>query len=87
MHDHAEDYHQAGKVTWITLVVNFLLGVGKVIAGIVGNSWAVIADGIHTISDMAPDAHPTRNIPTVTARPRRWPLASWRSCWSWWRDS
>ena len=52
MHDHADDYDEAGRVTWISIVINTLLGVGKVIAGLLGNSWAVVADGLHTLSDL-----------------------------------
>jgi cation diffusion facilitator family transporter len=32
--------------------VNLVLGAFKVVAGVVGNSWAVLADGIETVSDI-----------------------------------
>jgi cation diffusion facilitator family transporter len=43
------------RITWIGLVVNVLLSVAKVAAGIAGNSRAVLADGIHSISDLVTD--------------------------------
>jgi len=52
MHEHTAGYREASKVTWISMVINLILGLGKVTAGVVGNSWAVIADGLHTISDL-----------------------------------
>jgi len=52
MHDHTEGYREATQVTWITIVINLVLGAGKVAAGFLGHSWAVIADGLHTLSDL-----------------------------------
>ncbi|HUV39522.1 MAG TPA: cation diffusion facilitator family transporter, partial [Planctomycetota bacterium] len=49
---HTNGYHEAIRVTWISMAINLLLGVGKLAAGVVGNSWAVIADGLHTLSDL-----------------------------------
>lgn len=43
------------RVTWVGLWVNLSLAVLKVVAGYFGNSRAVIADGIHSLSDMATD--------------------------------
>ncbi len=43
------------RVTCVGLVVNVLLAVGKLIAGVVGHSGAMIADALHSISDMASD--------------------------------
>ncbi|MDY4850476.1 MAG: cation diffusion facilitator family transporter [Paludibacteraceae bacterium] len=43
------------KVTWIGFFVNVLLSVGKLIAGFVGHSGAMIADGVHSVSDFATD--------------------------------
>jgi divalent metal cation (Fe/Co/Zn/Cd) transporter len=36
-------------------IVDFLLAIFKVIAGVVGNSGALIADGIHSFSDLLSD--------------------------------
>lgn len=52
MSEHADRYGEAVKVTLVSMAINLVLGVGKVVAGVVGNSWAVIADGVHTISDL-----------------------------------
>jgi cation diffusion facilitator family transporter len=52
MTQHTEGYQIATKATWVGLATNFVLGTFKVVAGILGNSWAVIADGMHTVSDI-----------------------------------
>lgn len=43
------------RVTWAGFWVNALLGVLKVIAGILGRSGAMVADGIHSFSDFITD--------------------------------
>ncbi len=43
------------RVTWIGSIVNFLLLVLKFVAGIVGNSAAMVADAIHSLSDFITD--------------------------------
>ncbi|MGL4346027.1 MAG: cation diffusion facilitator family transporter [Cellulosilyticaceae bacterium] len=45
-------YQEAKKVSIITIIINITLGLFKVIAGVVGSSTAMIADGIHTASDV-----------------------------------
>lgn len=45
----------AQKVTWRGFFVNLTLTVGKLAAGIFGNSAAMIADAIHSLSDFATD--------------------------------
>ncbi|WP_454053168.1 cation diffusion facilitator family transporter [Clostridium sp. Marseille-Q7071] len=47
------NYKKATKVSIITVIINTVLAIFKVIAGIVGKSSAMIADGIHTFSDIA----------------------------------
>ena len=42
-------------VTWVGFWVNLVLCVVKVLAGILGNSRAVTADGVHSISDLVTD--------------------------------
>lgn len=42
----------AKRVSIITIIINLVLGIFKVIAGVVGHSTAMIADGIHTASDV-----------------------------------
>ena len=43
------------KVTWIGSLVNFLLLIFKFIAGIIGNSSALVADAVHSLSDFITD--------------------------------
>ncbi|MBA5248866.1 MAG: cation transporter [Gammaproteobacteria bacterium] len=43
------------KITLIGAALDFLLAVFKIIAGILGNSGALIADGIHSFSDLLSD--------------------------------
>ncbi len=45
----------ATKVTWVGFVANIVLTVFKLIAGFLGRSSAMIADGVHSISDFATD--------------------------------
>jgi cation diffusion facilitator family transporter len=50
-----ERYKEARKVTLIGSAVDFTLGLAKVIVGVTANSQALIADGIHSFSDLATD--------------------------------
>ncbi len=43
------------KITIIGAIVNLLLAIFKIIAGIFGNSSALIADGVHSFSDLLSD--------------------------------
>jgi len=43
------------RITWIGLVANVLLAAAKITAGLVGRSQAVLADGVHSLTDMATD--------------------------------
>ncbi len=43
------------KVTWVGFVINVFLSIVKIIAGIFGQSQAVLADGIHSLSDTSTD--------------------------------
>jgi len=43
------------RITWIGLGSNFFLSVGKGIAGVVGNSSAMIADSLHSFGDLISD--------------------------------
>ena len=43
------------KATWWGLVVNLLLSIGKLIFGFIGHSQALIADGLHSLSDLVSD--------------------------------
>ena len=43
------------RVTWIGFWVNAFLSAFKIVAGILGNSRAVVADGVHSLSDLITD--------------------------------
>jgi len=44
-------YEQAAFVTWVGVAGNVLLGAAKVVAGVLGTSEALIADGVESLSD------------------------------------
>ena len=46
---------KAAQVTWVGFFTNLLLSTAKIIAGVVGRSSAMIADGIHSLSDFITD--------------------------------
>lgn len=43
------------KATWWGLIVNLLLSIGKLVFGFIGHSQALIADGLHSLSDLVSD--------------------------------
>lgn len=43
------------RVTVIGLIVNLVLTISKIAAGIIGKSSAMVADGVHSVSDLATD--------------------------------
>lgn len=49
-------YPAVRKVTVVGAVVNVLLAVFKIFVGFIGHSQALVADGIHSFSDLATDA-------------------------------
>ncbi len=53
--DNSERAAATRRVTLVGAGVNVLLAVGKTIIGFVGNSQALIADGLHSFSDLASD--------------------------------
>ncbi len=52
---HDERYREARHVTLVGAVVDLLLGVAKIVIGFIGHSQALIADGVHSLSDLATD--------------------------------
>lgn len=48
-------YHEIRKVTLIGSVVDLVLGVVKIAVGLVAGSQALLADGVHSLSDLATD--------------------------------
>ncbi len=48
--------HQVTKrVTWVSIVLNTLLAIVKVLFGVIGQSHALVADGLHSFSDLLTD--------------------------------
>jgi cation diffusion facilitator family transporter len=47
--------HDVRKITWIGLIVNILMSALKLTVGIVGSSQAVVADAVHSMSDITTD--------------------------------
>lgn len=48
-------YRESRRVTLIGSALDLLLGVTKIIGGIIGHSQALVADGVHSLSDLATD--------------------------------
>jgi len=46
---------QVKRITWIGLAINLFLAILKFIVGTIGSSQAVVADAVHSLSDMATD--------------------------------
>jgi cation diffusion facilitator family transporter len=57
------------KVIWIGFLANLLLTIIKILAGIFARSSAMIADGVHSISDLATDIVVVSSL-SVSQRPR-----------------
>ncbi len=49
------DWPAKRRVTLVGAVANLILAVGKIIAGVIGHSQALVADGIHSFSDLVSD--------------------------------
>ena len=47
--------HIAQKATWRGFIINLFLSIGKLMAGIIGHSTAMIADAVHSFSDSGTD--------------------------------
>ena len=59
-HTHLPDpldtrYQDIRKVTLVGAVVDLVLGIAKIVVGVIASSQALIADGIHSLSDLATD--------------------------------
>ena len=52
---HAERKRSMDKATWWGIVVNLILSIAKLIVGFIGHSQALIADGLHSLSDLISD--------------------------------
>jgi cation diffusion facilitator family transporter len=54
-HSPAERAAAASRSTWVSVGVNIVLSVAQISAGILSKSQALIADGIHSLSDLVSD--------------------------------
>lgn len=54
-HTDPERYHASRHVTLVSVLVNCALSVSQVAIGLIGNSQALVADGMHTLSDVVTD--------------------------------
>lgn len=45
-------YREVTRAAWLGLVVNLVLGIVKLVAGVVGHSFALIADAVNSIGDV-----------------------------------
>lgn len=52
---HPERFAAAQKSTWISIAINLLLTVLQVVAGYFGRSQSLMADGLHSLSDLLAD--------------------------------
>ncbi|MTC48287.1 cation diffusion facilitator family transporter [Providencia alcalifaciens] len=50
-----ERFHAARKSTWVSVWVNCFLTLGQIITGLFSGSQGLIADGIHSLSDLVAD--------------------------------
>ena len=49
-------YRETRKVTLVGAVVNIVLAIAKIVFGLIGQSQSLIADGVHSLSDLVSDA-------------------------------
>ncbi len=52
---HPERYAAAKKSTWVSIVINLVLTLFQIIVGFFAHSQALIADGLHSLSDLFSD--------------------------------
>lgn len=52
---HPERFAAAQKSTWVSIIINMLLTVLQVLAGFFGKSQSLMADGLHSFSDLVAD--------------------------------
>ncbi|MEQ1814478.1 MAG: cation diffusion facilitator family transporter, partial [Candidatus Nitrotoga sp.] len=48
-------YRAARKSTWVSAIINLLLSLLQIVMGFFGKSQALIADGLHSLSDLLSD--------------------------------
>lgn len=54
-HRHSDRYHETQKSTWVSVWINFFLTVLQIVVGYFGRSQALMADGLHSLSDLLSD--------------------------------
>ncbi len=54
-HHHSDRYHETQKSTWVSVWINFFLTVLQIVVGYFGRSQALMADGLHSLSDLLSD--------------------------------
>lgn len=54
-HRRSDRYHETQKSTWVSVWINFFLTVLQIVAGYFGRSQALMADGLHSLSDLLSD--------------------------------
>lgn len=67
--DREKRFRASRKVTIVGAVANIILSVGKIVAGVIGNSPVMIADGVHSASDLVSDAVVVWGMQLGKARP------------------
>ncbi len=50
-----ERFREGQRITWVSVAVNIVLTIMQVIVGFVANSMALVADAMHTLSDIVAD--------------------------------
>jgi len=51
----SDRYHETQKSTWVSVWINFFLTVLQIVVGYFGRSQALMADGLHSLSDLLSD--------------------------------
>ena len=54
-HHHSQRYQDTKKSTWVSVWVNLVLTVLQIVVGTLGRSQALVADGLHSLSDLIAD--------------------------------
>lgn len=54
--NHHQRYHEGRRVTWLSISLNIAMGMVKIGVGFWGHSRALVADGLHSLTDLASDA-------------------------------
>lgn len=53
--DSRQRYQDIKRVTFVAIIVNTLLAIGKTVLGFIGQSQALVADGVHSLADLVSD--------------------------------